>query len=739
MYSHSRIFSLVKILPLALLATLCPGDSASAKDPVDYVNPYIGNISHLLVPTYPTVQLPNSMLRFYPSRQDYTDDLLRGFTLVVPKHRRGGAFNLLPQNDANRNALPNPGYHYDLEKLTPYNYSVYLDDLGISVRFTPAHQSALYQFNFDSNGKHSLTLTTKSGSLSAQNRNVSGYEDIGKGVKLYVYLELDQAPSKIEQSGRAAVTLFFAPAQRKISARYGVSYISVEQAQKNLRREITDFDPDRLAASGRKEWNRALGKIQVDGGSENDKAIFYTALYRTYERMINISEDGHYFSAFDSKVHADHGTPFYTDDWTWDTYLAAHPLGILLNPQAEEYKLNSYLRMYEQSGAMPTFPGPLGDDHAMNSNHYVTLFQDAYAKGLRGFDLEKAYAGARKTIMETTHIPWKKAPATELDKFYQEHGFFPALRPNEPEIIQKVTGERRQAVAVTLGASFDDWCLSLMAKELGKADDSEYFSKRALNYRNLFNAKTGFFHPKDANGNFIEPFDYVWSGGRGSRDYYDENHGWIYRWSVQHNIGDLISLMGGREKFSAALDSMFDTPLDGGKVKLYSQLPDHTGNVGQFSMGNEPSFHIPYLYNYAGQPWKTQKRIRSLIDQWYRNDLMGIPGDEDGGGMSAFVVFSMMGFYPVTPGIPAYNIGSPMFEKASIELANGKKFVISAKNCSRDNKYIQSAKLNGKPLNQPWFWHKDIANGGTLELVMGDHPNKSWGSQAQAAPPSWKF
>ena len=309
------------------------------------------------------------------------------------------------------------------------------------------------------------------------------------------------------------------------------------------------------------------------------------------------------------------------------------------------------------------------------------------------------------------------------------------MHPGEPETSKSVHPfENRQVIAVTLGASYDDWCLSQIAKALGKTDDYNYFLKRSYNYRNVFNKETSFFHPKDKNGKFIMPFDYVFSGGQGARAYYGENNAWVYRWDVQHNVGDLVTLMGGQENFVQNLDQMFNEPLGKSKFEFYRVLPDHTGNVGQFSMANEPSLHIPYLYNYAGQPWKTQKRIRKLIQEWFRNDLMGVPGDEDGGGMSAFVAFSQMGFYPVTPGSPTYNIGSPVFTNVILDLGNGHTFEIKAENCSDDNKYIQSAMLNGKPLNQPWFNHKDIANGGVLELKMGDKANKEWG--AKLPPPS---
>ncbi|MBC8004454.1 MAG: glycoside hydrolase family 92 protein, partial [Verrucomicrobia bacterium] len=382
-------------------------------------------------------------------------------------------------------------------------------------------------------------------------------------------------------------------------------------------------------------------------------------------------------------------------------------------------------------------PEITGDSRRMNSNHGVASVIDAYRKGLRGFDLEKAYMACKGAIMEKTLAPWSGKPAGRLDQFYKEHGYIPALKEGEKETIPEVHSfEKRQPVAVTLGTSYDQWCLAQIAKELGKEDDYNYFMKSSFNYRNLFNSETGFFHPKDSDGKFIMPFDYVFSGGLGARESYGENNAWIYRWDVQHNIADLISLMGGRETFTKSLDAMFSQPLGKGKYDFYAQLPDHTGNVGQFSMANEPSLHIPYLYNYSGQPWKTQKRIRTLLDQWFRNDLMGVPGDEDGGGMTSFVVFSYMGFYPVTPGMPAYNIGSPVFENVKVNLGNGKVFEIEASNASKANKYIQSATLNGKPWNKPWFSHEDLANGGKLVVVMGPKANRNWGSSPNDAPPS---
>jgi len=303
------------------------------------------------------------------------------------------------------------------------------------------------------------------------------------------------------------------------------------------------------------------------------------------------------------------------------------------------------------------------------------------------------------------------------------------LRPGERETVALVNPfEKRQAVAVTLGGSYDDWAVAQMAKDLGKDEDYKKFSLRALNYKNLWNDKVKMFIPKDAQGHWIN-IDPKFDGGMGGRDYYDENNGWTYLWQVQYDVKGLMTLMGGKTMFENKLDQLYREGLGRSKYEFWSKFPDATGLVGQFSMGNEPSFMIPYLYNFTNAPWKTQNRVRFLLDVWFKDTIFGIPGDEDGGGMSAFVVFSSMGFYPVTPGIPLYTIGSPVFKKVTIALPNGKQFTMIANNCSVKNKYIQSAKFNGEPLNTPWFTHEQLVAGGNLELEMGPKPNKNWGIQ----------
>jgi predicted alpha-1,2-mannosidase len=365
----------------------------------------------------------------------------------------------------------------------------------------------------------------------------------------------------------------------------------------------------------------------------------------------------------------------------------------------------------------------------MNGNHVIVSFLDAQRKALDGVDYKEAYRLALNTLETATITPWVRAPANELDAFYKKHGYFPALREDERETVKDVNRfERRQSVAVTLGASYDDWALSELAKLNGDDENHKKYSARSQNFKNLWNADTQFFHPKDKSGKFIEPFDYRYSGGMGFRDYYDENNGYTYRWNLAFDPQALVDIMGGSENFAKNLDELFITPLGKSRQHFYVENgPDQTGNIGQFAMGNEPSFHIPYLYNHAGQPWKTQKMTRLVTDMWFRNDLMGIPGDEDGGAMSAYVVFTMLGVYPTSPGKPVYDITGPYFEEAEIDLGKGNTLKIIAKNAGKHNKYVKSVKLNGKEITGPQIEHKEIGRGGLLEFEMSESPNYEWG------------
>jgi predicted alpha-1,2-mannosidase len=427
--------------------------------------------------------------------------------------------------------------------------------------------------------------------------------------------------------------------------------------------------------------------------------------------------------------------------------------------------IQGFIKDYETSGW-------LTDSGAMIGHHSTAVIVDAYRKGLRDFGVNKAYEGMKKNHMEATMIPWKdRGPITELEQCYFDKGFFPARPVREDAkvadldkwraAVNRLTGSqmpyqitwlpdihvkewvpqvdswhRRQSVSVTLEHSYDDWCLAQLANALGKTADYDLFMKRAHNYQNLFDLKIGLMAPKTADGNWVEPFDPKLSGGFAGEEYFAECNSWLYTWSVQHDVQGLINLMGGRDPFIAKLNALFTEQYVVDKPAFLGQFPDMSGVIGMYSQGNEPAFHIPYLYDFAGAPWLTQRRVREIMKLWYNAGPFGLSGDDDGGAMSSWYVFSAMGFYPVCPGQPDYEIGSPIFDKVTLNVGGGRTFIIEARNVSDKNKYIQSATLNGQTLDKPWFSHEDLIKGGRLIYRMGSRPNEKWGSAPESAPPS---
>lgn len=708
----------------ALLGFVTVVDYARAQ--VEYVDPTIGNVGILLVPTRPAVYLPNSMVRMYPLRADALDDQIQSFPLTISSHRISELFSIMPGEGSTA---------YDQESTTPYYYSTRFPSSGITTEFTATERCGYFRFTF-AGGKAALTLANRiAGEMKLNDSNaVEGNEQFDN-MKVYVYGEFSKPVASTSHTDNNKQSLAITAGTGTLEFRYGISFISVEQAKKNLQHEIASADFDAIKSAAKQRWNETLGRITVEGGSEAQRRVFYTALYRSSERMINITEDGRYYSAYDHQIHTD-PRPFYVDNWLWDTFRALEPLQTLLNPEMEADKLQSYVRMYQQSGIMPTFAILTGPYACMNGNHAAPWFADAWFKGVRNFDLPVAYEGVRKRSLDSTLLPWRLGPKTPLDDFYAKHGYMPALRPGEKETYPQVHPfEKRQPVPVTLGNSLDDWSIAQLARVMKKPEDENLFLQRAANYKNLFRTDKAMMWPKDDAGHWIEPLDPKFGGGMGGRDYYDENNGYTYTWDVAHDYAGLIALMGGEKKAEANLDQLFREPLGRSKYEFQAKFPDSTSMVGQFSMGNEPSLAIPYIYDRLGAPWKTQARVRMLLDAFFTDTLQGIPGDEDGGGMSAFVVFSMMGFYPVTPTMPTYDIASPVFEKTTIRLRNGKEFVILAHHSSRENKYLQKITLNGKPLNHVWFRHSVLVNGGTLELTMGATPNTALGASPDTFPP----
>lgn len=718
-------------------------DDHNKREPVDYADPNIGGIGHLLTSDLPQVQLPHGMAAIAPFADPavtdiYTANRIEGFSISNSIILGGiGA----PPADL---SMASSETDHDWEMVTPYYASYILDDYKLRAEYTVTQHAAIYRFS--SSVTEPLYLIFRA-IESAQYQTVDPQTftsvENTQGVRSYLYIKLSApsntplASSDIQKKGTTLLLPNFSAA-RQIEVKIGMSYLSIEQARRNLEQEIPGWNFTETKNQARAIWNTALSKITVTGGTQKERAIFYSALYRSLQYMKDVTEDGRYFGPFDHQVHSSDGHDFYLEDNLWDTYRSRHPLQILLEPQRHQDMVWSYLRMYEESGWMPQFPYMNGDLLFMDGNHAAAMILDSYTKGEHGFDLKEAYTGLRKNELERTMLPYRRIPATSLDHFYDEHGYYPGLHPGEKETVAEVDpAMRRQSVSVTLDAAYDDWSLSKIAYILGNQADADFFGRRAFNYRNVFDPQTGFMDPRDAQGRFIENLNPKWSGGQAGRDYYTECNGWVFSFAVQHDVEGLIELMGGRERFVQRLDSLFSEGYDGRmKFEFLSQFPDSTAFIGQYPQGNEPSLHIPYLYDFAGAPWKTQKRVREIMAVWYQDQPLGLPGDNDNGELSSWYVFSAMGFYPVCPGVPVYEIGSPLFAETRIDVGGGKIFHILARDVSAKNKYIQAAELNGRPLDKPWINHSDLVAGGTLILKMGPLPSKSWGSAVASAPPS---
>lgn len=729
------------------------------KEPVDYVNPNIGTIGHLLVATASMVQLPHGMVQIgqnpYPPLADrYLADRISGFSVrALPKYTTKPFSWIMATTGAPR-INPNDyasGFDHDFEQVTPYYSWILLEDYDIEAAMTVTQYSSFYKFKYPKSSESNILMNNNQCVRVVGNNCIESVEAVdstqtayyyaifSKPFRSYVTWKDSLISQDVKQEGLdiGALVTFDTSQDEEIMVKIGVSFIDMEQAKRNLEMEIPAWDFDKVKNDGREIWNNALGKIKIEGGTDKQKTIFYSALYRVMlgSQTLDRSEYGRYYSRLDKQVHDTEGHAFYQVGSNWGSHHSLFPLVLLLEPEIQNDIMRSYIRMQDEGDWLVNS----GGYRNMIGRHEVATITDTYMKGFRDFDIEKAYEAMKRNSKEATmlsrHIgkDWR---LNELDKVYLEKGFYPAKPSDQPEWVKEV-GFGRQSVALTLENCYDDWCMSILAKELGKEDDYQYYLNRAYNYRNVFDTKSGFMRPKTADGKWIEPFDPIWSGGQGGRDFYTENNGWNYTWYVLHDPQGLINLMGGQEPFVAKLQQMFETnvPLYK-KYDFLKQYPDMTGWIGMYSHGNEITWHIPYLYNYAGKPWMTQRRIRQILDLWYGDGPLGFCGDEDYGEMSSWYILSAMGFYTVAPGRPVYDIGSPLFEKSTIDIGDGKKFTIECRNISAQNKYIQSASMNGKELNRAWFTHEELMQGGTLLLNMGPRPNKKWATDIENLPVS---
>lgn len=769
----------MKNLALFLLFSaycLLPTAFAQTRDYTRHVNPFIGTGGH--GHTFPGATMPFGMVQLSPdtridnwdgsSGYHYSDDTIYGFShthlsgtgipdycdiLFMPTAGEPGLFKSL-EGGSGPDWYTSKFSHGN-EKAEPGYYSVKLDKWNVIAELTATTRVGLHRYTFQDSGTGNvvLDLLWRDKLLGSEIKTptptrIEGFRrshSWAKDQKIYFVAEFSKAYERDIHQGRVDIGRNTADSQRifkfnvkageQILLKVAISHVSIEGARKNLAAELPGWDFEKVRADAKAAWNKELSKIDVSGGTPDQTTTFYTALYHTMiQPNIFNDVDGSYLG-MDKKVHSlsqvrklgpertapgaksDRGVaPSGTkkedpgDQYTvfslWDTFRAAHPLYTIIDQKRTVDFINTFIRQYEQGGRLPVWELAGEETECMIGYHSVSVIADAMAKGIKGFDYEKAYAAAKHSA--------------ELDHFglagYKKRGYISMEDENE-------------SVSRTLEYAYDDWCIAQMAlaiatkrlEEFRKTNVirrdisfSEYedYSRRARYFENLFDPKTGFMRPKK-NGGFVEPFapNEVTFG-------FTEGNSWQYSFFVPHDVEHLIKLHGGREKFTAKIDELFNTD-----QKLAGrEQADLTGLIGQYAHGNEPSHHIAYLYNYIGQPWKTQKLVRKIMDEFYKNAPDGLIGNEDCGQMSAWYILSASGFYPVAPGDGVYAFGTPLFPEMTYRLENGKTFTVKAKNISAKNTYILNAKLNGAPYKKAYLTHADLMKGGVLEFAMIDTP-----------------
>ena len=764
---------------------------AQTDNPVDHVNPFVG--TDFFGHTFPGASRPFAMVHLSPDMNTqgwtycagyiYSDNSIMGFSHTHWSGVgmvNGGEVMLMPtvgyklKTMAGSPENPEEGYRskfdHSSESASPGYYSVVLKDYNIRVELTSTQRAGFHRYTFPKAdcSRVILDLGHQIGSNSSEelselniinNNRIEGIKSTTLG-KVYFVAEFSRPftyygtfdndlktpesggslwPYKNGETGKniGAFVSYKTHENEQILVKVGISYTSVEGARRNLSAEIPNWDFDRIRNESREVWEKELSRIRIDGATDDQKEIFYSALYHSVlAQYISQDVDGKYIGA-DKEVHQAKGYDMYGSFSCWDTYRSQHPLLTLTAPTHVNDFIKSIAATAKDYGWLPAqhFLNLYGE--AMVGDHLIPIIVDAYLKGFRDFDVNFLYEAMRKKALEEPKPPVPHYAGRSGLKYYMELGYTP---------VDKVT----ESVPNTLELAYDDWCIAQLAKELGKSKDYELFIKRAHNYQNLWEPTTKFMRPKMADGTWLEPlngreqeivkvgehswykyFDPLLVGKRPNR-HYTESNAWQYIWSVQHDVKGLINLFGGNKAFTAKLDTFFEMSPNITPPKYVGVV----GTIGQYVHGNQPSHHVAYLYDFAGEPWKTQLRAREVVEELYRSGPGGVCGNEDMGSLSSWYVLSSMGFYPVTPGSPFYAIGSPLFAHAVIDLGKGKTFTIEAKNNSHENKYIQSATLNGKPLNKTWLSQKEITNGGIVSFEMGPEPNKKWGSKPEDAPPS---
>lgn len=707
----------------------------------EYVNPFIG--TDFTGNTYPGAQAPFGMVQLSPdnglpgwdriSGYFYPDSTIAGFSHT---HLSGtGAGDLydisfmpvtLPYKEADAPLGIHSLFSHDEETASAGYYQVRLKDYDINVELTATERCGIQRYTFPEadaaiflNLRKAMNwdLTNDTRIEVVDSVTIQGYRfSDGWARDQHIYfrtrfskpfasVQLDTAAviKDGKRIGSSAIARFdfHTSAGEQILVTTAISGVSMEGAARNLAAEAPADDFDKYLAVTRKNWNEQLSKVEIKSNDIDEKVKFYTALYHSMLAPTIYSDvDGAYYGP-DKQVHQADGWTNYSTFSLWDTYRAAHPLYTYIEPQRVNDMVKSFLAFSEQNGRLPVWNFYGSETDMMIGYHAVPVIVDAYLKGIGDFDPKKALAACVATA--------------NIDEYrgiglYKKYGYVPY------DVTDHYNSEN-WSLSKTLEYAYDDYCIARMAEKLGEKQIADEFDKRSLNYKNVYNSQTTFMQPRNNKGSFIENFspdDYT--------PHICESNGWQYFWSVQQDVDGLISLVGGKERFAQKLDSMFTyNPSADEDLPIFS-----TGMIGQYAHGNEPSHHVIYLFNAIGQPWKTQKYAAEVMHELYKNTPAGLCGNEDCGQMSAWYVFSAMGFYPVDPISGKYEIGTPMYPEMKMHLANGKTFTILAPAVSKENIYIQSVKLDGKPYDKSYITHEQIMNGSIFEFEMGNKPEKVW-------------
>ncbi len=767
---HPQYFGTMKPLPwIAALCLTCTLPAGAAETSLmTLANPLAGTDSTVGFShgnEFPAIALPFPMNAWAPYTQpqhdsfyyQYKKEKIRGIRQThQPSPWMGdyATFALMPVSGelvVNETDRASEFRHED-ETAQPGYYRVHLDTWNATAEVTPTDRAARFRFTFAAPTNSYLVLDVfndrvKFSSVEiipAENKIIGVARNNSGGVPAnfgnYFVIVFDRpftgygvwatnlmtGATNLTGHHVGAYLKFDTTGDHMVGCQVASSYISPEQAELNLQREIgkADFDTIRQRAEAR--WNEALGRARVDGGSLDQQRTFYTCFYRSLlfpEKFYEMDATGQpvHYSPYDGRVHAGF---LYTDSGFWDTFRAAHPLITLLFPEVSGEIQQSLLNTYDESGWLPEWPSP-GHRNIMIGQNSFSLFADAWVKGITNFDAARAVSAM---VHDANHEGPIEAVGRNGAQYYNSLGYLP---------YASARGETsfREASAKTLEFAYDDFCAARLAHAIGDDARATVFAKNAMNYTNLFDPKVGFVRERKADGSWNEPFyPEQWGGG------FTEGCSWHWTWCVFQDIPGLVKLMGGDQAFASKLDAVFTTPSTvrtgtyGGMIHEMTEMV--AGNMGQYAHGNEPIHHMIYLYDYVGQPWKAQSRLRQVMTLLYQATPDGYCGDEDTGEMSAWYVFSALGFYPVCPGDPNYVIGSPLFNQATLTLADGKKFIITAADNGPQKPYIHGAELNGDTFNRSFLRHAEIMAGGELVFRMASAPGYRWATAPASRPGS---